>query len=148
MLDWESDDIDNCDFNFDGHPDPGTTCINDLPPQVPDMNWSVGLSYAIGLGGCGNFDTRVDVYGQSRDLFRSWVSPPRRTACDDGYELVNASLMWASPREAGARRSGVTNVADEDYFLNSFDLTGFGQPYVSKQPARPQEWFLTVQRNF
>jgi iron complex outermembrane receptor protein len=144
MLDWQSDDIDNCDFNFDGQPDPGVTCVNDLPPQVPDLNWSVGASYEIALGGGGSFTPRVDVYGQSEICF----SPIFENSCVDGYELVNASLMWTSPDRGWTATLGMTNVADEEYFLNSFDLTGFGQPYVSKQPARPQEWFLTVQRNF
>ena len=38
--DWSSPDIDNCDFNQDGKPDPGITCI-DRPTYVPKYNWSV-----------------------------------------------------------------------------------------------------------
>ena len=43
---------------------------------------------------------------------------------------------------------GATSVTDEEYYLNKFDLTGFGQPTTEGQPGRPAEWFLTQQRNF
>ena len=35
----------------------------------------------------------------------------------------------------GSATLGVTNVADEDYNLNSFPLTLFGQPGSEKQPG-------------
>jgi outer membrane receptor protein involved in Fe transport len=68
--------------------------------------------------------------------------------CDDGYELVNASLMWTSAEGEWTATLGLTNATDEEYILNSFPLTSFGQPHAEKQPGHPQEWFLTVQKNF
>jgi iron complex outermembrane receptor protein len=151
---WESDDIDNCDFNFDGVPDPGTTCINDLPPQVPDMNWSIGLSYGFALGEAGSLTPRVDVYGQTEICFGPAVPTStvatdiRSQLCDDGYELVNASLIWASADNGWSATLGVTNATDEDYNYNSFPLTLFGQPTAEKQPAPPREWFVTIEKQF
>jgi outer membrane receptor protein involved in Fe transport len=43
---------------------------------------------------------------------------------------------------------GGTNVFNKDYYLNTFDLTVFGQNTVEGQPARPAEWYLTFSRNF
>jgi iron complex outermembrane receptor protein len=154
MIDWSSDDIENCDFNFNGIPDPvedpGTTCISDLPSQVPDQNWSVGMSYAFAMGAGGTLTPRVDVYGQSEICFGPVLAAGQalEDICDDGYELVNASLMWTSAEGEWTATLGLTNATDEEYILNSFPLTSFGQPHAEKQPGHPQEWFLTVQKNF
>ena len=43
---------------------------------------------------------------------------------------------------------GGTNVTDEEYYLNKFDLTLFGQNTVEGQPGRPGEWYVTFGRNF
>jgi iron complex outermembrane receptor protein len=149
-LDWKSDDIEHCDFNFDGVPDPNTTCISDLPSQVPDLNWSIGGSYAWDLGTSGSLTPRVDVYGQSEICFGPAINAlaTKDDVCDDGYELVNVSLMWASAENGWRATLGVTNVTDEEYVLNSFPLTSFGQPHSEKQPGRPSEWFLTLEKDF
>ena len=149
-LDWSSDDIENCDFNFDGLPDVGVTCISDLPSQVPELNWSVGGSYAFGLGAAGTLTPRVDVYGQSEICFSPLINATstKDDVCDDGYELVTASLMWASTDDGWRATLGMTNLTDEEYFLNSFPLTVFSQPTAEKQPGRPSEWFLTIEKDF
>jgi iron complex outermembrane recepter protein len=149
-LDWSSDDIENCDFNFDGVPDANSTCISDLPGQVPDLNWSVGASYAWDFGTAGTLTPRADVYGQSEICFGPVVASlaTKDQLCDDGYELLNVSLMWASAESGWRATVGVTNATDEEYILNSFPLTSFGQPHAEKQPGRPSEWFLTLEKNF
>jgi hypothetical protein len=43
---------------------------------------------------------------------------------------------------------GATNATDEMYYLNTFDLTVFGQPYIEGQPGAPREYYLSFQRNF
>ncbi len=42
----------------------------------------------------------------------------------------------------------VSNLSDEKYFLNSFDLAIFGQGSVEGQPGAPREWLLTVKKTF
>jgi iron complex outermembrane receptor protein len=149
-LDWSSDDIENCDFNFDGVPDANVTCISDMPGQVPDLNWSAGVSYAFGLGASGTLTPRFDVYGQSEICFGPLLNltATRDQLCDDGYELLNASLMWTSAEGGWRATLGITNLTDEEYFLNSFPLTIFNQPTAEKQPGRPSEWFLTIAKDF
>jgi iron complex outermembrane receptor protein len=144
MLDWESPDVDNCDGNNDGVPDPGVTCINDLPPLVPDLNWSFGINYDIPLGNGGTLSPRADVYAQNETCF----GVTSRNGCVDPYELVNVALMWTSPDADWNITLGATNVTDEEYFLNAFDLVGFGQQTVEKQPGPPSEWYVTFRRTF
>lgn len=144
LLKWQSPDLDNCDFDLDGQPDPGTTCFSDLPPFVPDQNWSLGASYDIQLGNGGTISPRVDAYGQSEIC----QGPTFQVSCADGYTLVNASVNWADADNDWNVTFGITNLTDEEYYLNSFDLTGFGQPTSEKQPGRPQEWYVRFQRNF
>jgi len=141
--DWSSPEVDNCDFNGDGQPDAGTTCT-DRPNFVPEDNWSVSATYNFNLDGGGRITPRIDVYGQS-EVCSSVVS---ELACADGYELVNARVEWESPQAAWLIAGGLTNLTDEEYFLNIFDLTLFGQNTVEAQPGRPQEWYVQFSRRF
>jgi iron complex outermembrane receptor protein len=141
--DWTSPEIDNCDFNEDGQPDPGVDC-GDFPPFVPEDNWSLSASYNFNLNDGARVTPRIDVYGQS-EVCSSTVSS---LSCADGYELVNARLEWESPEQGWLIAAGLTNLTDEEYFLNIFDLTLFGQNTVEAQPGRPQEWYVQFSRRF
>jgi iron complex outermembrane receptor protein len=141
--DWSSPDIDNCDFNQDGLPDAGLTCT-DRPSFVPEFNWSVALSYDFSVGGGARLTPRVDVYGQSEIC----SSPVSAVSCVDSYELLNARLEWTSAEGEWTIAVGGTNITDEEYYLNIFDLTLFGQNTVEGQPARPAEWYTTFSRKF
>jgi iron complex outermembrane receptor protein len=132
-IDWESPDIDTC-----------TGCVSDTPIYVPDQNWAVGINYDIPLPNGGTLSPRVDAYGQSEICAATFSLP----GCVDGYELVNASILWDSGDQGWQVQLGVTNLTDEDYFLNAFDLVQFGQQTVEKQPGRPQEWYVTLRRFF
>jgi iron complex outermembrane receptor protein len=141
--DWKSPEIDDCDFNLDGQPDPGLTCA-DRPPFVPEFNWSFGASYDFAFTNGSMVTPRVDVYGQS-EICSSAVSA---VSCSDSYTLLNARLEWTSPDSDWTIAVGGTNITDEEYFLNIFDLTLFGQNTVEAQPGRPAEWYLSFSRNF
>jgi iron complex outermembrane receptor protein len=140
---WSSPDIDNCDFNEDGIPDPGITCI-DRPTYVPKFNWSAAASYEFGLAGGAKVTPRVDVYGQS-EICSSITS---QLACTAAYQLVNVRLEWTSAKGEWMAAAGGTNVGNKKYFLNIFDLTPFGQNTVEGQPGQPAEWYFSVDRKF
>ena len=140
---WSSPDIDNCDFNGDGKPDPGVTC-NDLPVYVPKYNWYVSAMYDITFAGGSKLTPRADFYGQSK-ICSSVVSA---LSCTDGYELLNLRLEWTSPKGEWSAAFGGTNVTNKMYYLNTFDLTPFGQNTVEGQPGRPREWYATLSRRF
>ncbi|MBL8549563.1 MAG: TonB-dependent receptor [Hyphomonadaceae bacterium] len=136
---WESPDI-------QGDP----TVIKDLPRYVPEQNWAVSVSYTAEMSSGATLTPRVDVYGQteicSQTVRTTSLFPD--SSCTAPYELVNARLQWESPEETWSAAVGVTNLADEEYFLNKFDLTAFGQPYSEGQPGRPREWYVTLGRKF
>ncbi|HET7812717.1 MAG TPA: TonB-dependent receptor [Steroidobacteraceae bacterium] len=143
FTDWSSPDIDNCDFNQDGAPDVGITC-SDRPNFVPKNNWSASIAYDFGLGSGAKVTPRADVYGQS-EICSSVVSA---NSCAEGYELVNVRLQWTSAEGEWLAAVGGTNVTDEEYFYNIFDLTTFGQNTVEGQPGPPRQWYFEVSRRF
>jgi outer membrane receptor protein involved in Fe transport len=87
---------------------------------------------------------RIDVFGQST-ICSSAITA---TSCADGYTLVNLRGEWHSPGRNWSVAIGGTNVTDEEYYLNIFDLQAFGQPSTAGQPGRPFEWYLQVRRHF
>ncbi len=141
--DWSSPEVDNCDLNLDGQPDPGVTCHSSTN-FVPEYNWSLGISYDIETSSGAMVTPRVDVYGQT-EICTAFAS---QLSCSQGYELVNVRLQWESPDSTWTIAAGGTNVTDEEFFLNKFDLTLFGQNTVEGQPGRPAEWYVTFGRNF
>jgi len=141
--DWSSPDIDNCDFNQDGKPDPGITCI-DRPTYVPKYNWSGSVSYDFPMANGGKVTPRGDIYGQS-EICSSITST---LSCQSAYQLINLRLQYTSAKGNWFAAVGGTNVGNEKYYLNTFDLTPFGQNTVEGQPGRPAEWYLTFSRNF
>jgi iron complex outermembrane recepter protein len=143
ITDWSSEDIDKCDFNGDGKPDPGVTC-HDLPVYVPKYNWSGSVSYDFAMSNGAKLTPRGDIYGQS-EICSSIVST---LSCTAAYELINLRLQWTSPKGEWFAAVGGTNVANKKYYLNTFDLTPFGQNTVEGQPGRPAEWYVSFTRNF
>jgi iron complex outermembrane receptor protein len=141
--DWSSSEVDNCDLNLDGQPDPGEVCT-DATNFVPEYNWTLGVAYDIPMAGGSLLTPRADVYGQT-EICSNFSS---RLSCSDGYELINVRLQWESPNQVWTAAVGGTNVTDEEYFLNKFDLTLFGQNTVEGQPGRPAEWYVTFGRSF
>jgi len=133
MLNWDSPDVND-----------NPASISDQPVFVPDQNWSLGVNYRINLDNGGSLSPRIDAYGQS-EICTAQVN---ENGCSDGYSLVNVSVNWASADDDWMVAFGVTNLTDEEYFLNKFDLTGFGQQMTEGQPGRPQEWYVRLTRNF
>lgn len=138
---WSSDDLDDPQSVFG--PSALPTLV-DYPIYVPEQNWSAAIAYEFGSGGGSTVTPRVDVYGQS-EICSTVTST---AGCADGYELVNARLEWASADRDWMIALGLNNATDEEYYLNIFDLSAFGQPTTEGQPGRPQEWYVQFQRNF
>jgi iron complex outermembrane receptor protein len=118
--------------------------VNDMPAYVPRSNWSFAAFYQFGLPNGASLTPRVDVYGQSEIC----TGITTKASCSEGYELANARLEWANPERTWTSAIGVQNLANKEYYLNKFDLSGFGQPTTEGQPGAPREWYISVQRNF
>jgi iron complex outermembrane receptor protein len=149
------------DFKGDEFDDPRllgpafTTVFNDNPIFVPDLNWNVSIGYEFGVGDGGTLTPRIDYYGQTEicptlttNVTLTTTTATKDERCADAYEIANVRIEWGSPGGLWTVAAGVTNVTDEEYFLNKFDLTTFGQPTVEGQPGRPQEWYLQLSRKF
>jgi iron complex outermembrane recepter protein len=140
---WSSPDVNQCDLTGTGVPTPGVTCYNNEPIYVPKYNWSASVSYDFAAG-TGKITPRADVYGQS-EICSAQTS---LLSCQSAYELVNARVQWTNGKGDWQAALGATNLFNRQYWLNTFDLTPFGQNTVEGQPAPPREWYLQFTRNF
>jgi iron complex outermembrane receptor protein len=150
------------DFSGDEWDDPGalgnpavTEIINENPIYVPTDNWSTSFSYRFKIGDSGAITPRFDFYGQTEictqnrtNVSVTLIDTSEADQCSQGYELLNARIEWSSPEDTWRVALGATNLTDEEYFLNKFDLTAFGQPSLEGQPGAPREWYVQFQRNF
>ena len=148
------------DFKGDEQDDPSllgptvTQIFTDNPIYVPELNWSVTLAYSFGVPNGGSLTPRLDYYGQSEicpslrtNVTVATTNATARQQCADAFEILNARLEWASGG-AWTAAVGVNNVTDEEYYLNKFDLSVFGQPTIEGQPGRPREWYVSFTRTF
>ncbi len=150
------------DFSGDEWDNPGalgnpavTEIINENPIYVPTDNWSTSFSYRFQIGDSGAITPRFDFYGQTEICTQNrtnvsvlLIDTSEADQCSQGYELLNARIEWSSPEDTWRVALGATNLTDEEYFLNKFDLTAFGQPSLEGQPGAPREWYVQFQRNF
>ncbi len=150
------------DFSGDEWDNPGllgnpnvTEILSDNPIYVPENNWSFSFAHEFHIGDGGSLIPRVDYFGQSEictgirtNVSIMQIDTTEEQACSQGYELLNARLEWASPENVWRVAIGATNLTDEEYFLNKFDLTAFGQPTLEGQPGAPREWYVQFTRNF
>ncbi|MBL8552493.1 MAG: TonB-dependent receptor [Hyphomonadaceae bacterium] len=136
---WDSPDIQG-----------NATVVSDRPVYVPEQNWAVSASYTIEMESGASLTPRLDLYGQTEictgTIFTTTAN--RQASCSAAYELLNARIEWRSPEDKWSLAVGATNLADETYFLNKFDLTAFGQPTAEGQPGAPREWYVTLGRRF
>jgi iron complex outermembrane receptor protein len=150
------------DFQGDEWDDPAmlgnpnvTEITSDNPIYVPEDNWSTSFSYRFNVGDSGSITPRFDYYGQTKictgirtNVSVQNIDTSEDDACSQAYELLNARIEWASSEDTWRVALGATNLTDEEYFLNKFDLTAFGQPTLEGQPGAPREWYIQFQRNF
>ena len=150
------------DFSGDEWDNPGllgnpnvTQITSENPIYVPKDNWSTSFSYRFNVGDSGAITPRFDYYGQTEictgirtNVSVTTIDTSLADACSQAYELLNARIEWSSPEDNWRVALGATNLTDEEYFLNKFDLTAFGQPTLEGQPGAPREWYIQFQRNF
>ena len=124
---------------------------NGEPVYVPQWNGAASAQYVLALPNGSSLTPRYDAFVQTQIC--SGASNPQTgytgiTSCTGGYTLHNIRLEYATPDRTWTAAVGVQNLANHFYYLNKFDLTGFGEPTIEGQPGQPRTWYLTAQRNF
>jgi len=141
--------------------DPAAPCSSDpayvellsAPPRgVTEWQWSAGLQYEADLGQTGTLTPRVDVAYQG-EMTSSTTYPVAGSPSDvfgtiEGYTLANARLTWRNYDDDLSIALAVTNVFDNYYFTNKFDLVGAGAGFITGAVGRPREWSVTVKKRF
>ena len=134
-----------------------TEITSDNPIYVPKDNYSLSIAYKFGAAVATTAASRRDstttaqsqiCSGIRTNLTPTQIDTTEAQACSQAYEMLNARVEWASPEDSWRIALGATNLTDEEYFLNKFDLTAFGQPTLEGQPGAPREWYVQFTRNF
>lgn len=122
---------------------PGGIQLDHVANYTSKWQWSVGAQYEILLGSAGSLTPRIDAAYKSSVYANAVNAETNRVP---GYTVANARLTWRNADEDLQLSLEVTNLFDEYYYLNIFNVTGNG--FINAQPARPREWALTVTKRF
>jgi iron complex outermembrane receptor protein len=123
---------------------PSPVTLDMIAPYTPETAWSLGAQYEFNFIGGSTLTPRIDAAYQS-EVFTAPTNDAESMI--DDYTVANARLTWRSPDDTWSASFFGTNIFDEFYFLSLTDQTdtaGFG----AGTPGRPQEWGVTVRRNF
>ncbi|RKF21848.1 TonB-dependent receptor [Altericroceibacterium spongiae] len=123
------------------------------PPRgSAKVQWSIGAQYRIGLDRLGSLTPRVDVSHQGEMAGNNTAPQPGTPSAQFGtvpsYTLTNLRLTWRNRAEDLEAAFEVTNLFDEYYYYQIFDLTGAGSGVITGAPARPREWAVTLKKTF
>jgi iron complex outermembrane recepter protein len=124
---------------------------NGEPTYVPQWNGAASAQYVLTLANQSTLTPRYDAFIQTQ-ICSGAANPDTGytgiTSCSGGYTLHNIRLEYATHDHTWTAAVGVENLANHFYYLNKFDLTGFGEPTIEGQPGQPRTWYLTARRNF
>ncbi len=125
---------------------PGATLT---PVQTPKWNINGLIRYEFPVG-AGFMAVQSNVDYRSQHFF-TLVGAPVST--QKGYVLVNASVAYIAPSEDWTLRFFVNNITDEEYLVQTFDLSGnidngglFG--LAEQYYGKPRHWGVTASFNF
>jgi iron complex outermembrane receptor protein len=124
---------------------------NNEPAYVPQWNGAASGQYTFTLPDGSTLVPRYDVFVQTKICTGAAIPAigyTGLTSCSGGYTLHNVRLQYTTHDHTWMAAVGIENLTNHFYYLNKFDLTGFGEPTVEGQPGPPREWYLTVRRNF
>ncbi len=119
---------------------PETTSV-----QSPQWNLNGLLRYEFGLFG-GTMALQYDVHYRSEHFFSLTRA---ETVTENGYTLSNASIMYTSGDERWSINAFMQNIGEEEYLVQTFDLSGpdvFGM--TEQYYGRPRWTGLTFTYNF
>ncbi|MEO5707637.1 MAG: TonB-dependent receptor [Alteraurantiacibacter sp.] len=121
--------------------------IGVLADPLHGWKWAWGMQYTIDLGDTGTLTPRFDM-SHSLALPGNTLRGGDQLGNTDANTLANARLTWRNPDEDLSVSLEVTNLFDDYYFVNKFDLRGVGDPVLIGQVGRPREWAVSVRKRF
>ena len=114
----------------------------DAPESTPPWKIGAGAQYDISLGSAGTLTPRLDYSWEDEKQGLAGTS----ALVIDSYGVADARLAWVPATGRWELALAVTNLTDEHYFYNVFDIRNLGA-WASAQPAPGQRWVLGVRRS-
>lgn len=121
---------------------------SDPPFFVPEWKANLGAQYEFDLGAAGSITPRLDLFYQHEQYTgAAEVGGERVLNFLPSFTVLNGRLTWQNANEDLQIALEVTNITDEYYLLNTFDLRD-AAGYKKDLPARPREWAVSVRKRF
>jgi len=119
--------------------------VTDKLIGIPEWNASAGIQYHLDTPSlAGSFTPRLDwLYTGPTDF-----SPSRPELNGQSYSVFNGRITYDNDPYDFSVALSVTNLFNKFYYLNFFDLSGYGFPQTNAQPAAPRRWAVTVSKRF
>ncbi len=139
---------------YDGNPgsngvpnpnyNPSGPTLSSVPPLTPRWKGSLGIQYAIPLGGLGVLTPRADYTYQSIVYNDSQNVP---ISAQGGYGLLDAHLTWDAPHGNWQASLYAYNLTGKLYYVTIFNgLSTYDS--VNGQPGEPRTFLFTVRKSF
>ncbi|MEQ9394000.1 TonB-dependent receptor [Haliea sp.] len=113
--------------------------------QSPEWNLNALIRYEWPALG-GKLAVQADAVYRSEHYF---ALTEAETVTESGYTVTNASLSWTSTDLRWQATAFVKNLADEEYLVQTFDLSGLDVFGITEQYyGRPRWWGLSLRYNW
>jgi len=124
----------------------GTVLKGSQPILFPETTAHIGAQYTFPLGAdWGHLTPRLDWAYQST-IYQDGNNNPFTAIKSRG--LLDGRITWDAPSGGWQVSLAGTNLTDEKYFVNVFNLAIFGQGTIEGQPGVPREWTITLKKAF
>lgn len=124
----------------------GTIPTGSITPGVPERTAGFSAQYTWGNAETwGTLTPRIDwsytsrVFGDNANTRVASVAP---------RDNLNGRITWDAPVGDWSVAFTVTNIEDDEYFVNKFTLLNFGLGTLEGQPGRPREWAVIMRKTF
>jgi iron complex outermembrane receptor protein len=124
----------------------GTVKEGSQPILFPQTTAHIGAQYTFHLGDkVGMLTPRLD-WAYQGTIYQDGNNNPYTAIKSRG--LLDGRLTWDAPVGGWSVSLAATNLTDEKYFINVFNLAIFGSGTIEGQPGLPREWTFTVKKAF
>lgn len=118
--------------------------LDSKTPFSPEWKWAVQAAYEIPLANGASITPQFSANFLDEFYVDATNAPSNFVG---SRTLMDANITYRSPDEEWELVAGVTNLGDDHYYTNIFDISTI-EGTASKVVARPREFFVTVRRNF